>query len=91
VFCSSDGLAQGVLTEARARGLRVPEDLAVVGFGGADFAAALEPSLTTVQIDGAAIGLQAARQLLARCRGEEVPQRIVDLGFTIVERRSSAS
>ena len=30
VFCSSDGLAQGVLTEARARGMRVPEDLAVV-------------------------------------------------------------
>jgi LacI family gluconate utilization system Gnt-I transcriptional repressor len=61
VFCSSDGLAQGVLTEARARGLRVPEDLAVVGFGDADFAAHLEPSLTTVRIDGAGIGQQAAR------------------------------
>ncbi len=36
--------------------MRVPEDLAVVGFGGADFAAHTEPSLTTVHIDGAAIG-----------------------------------
>jgi len=90
VFCSSDGLASGVLTEARARGLRVPEDLAVVGFGGADFAAYLEPSLTTVHVDGSAIGAQAARLLLARCRGEEVAQPVVDVGFSIVERRSTA-
>lgn len=91
VFCSSDGLAQGVMTEALARGLRVPEDLAIVGFGGADFAAHLEPALTTVQVDGAAIGRQAARQLLARCRGEAVARPVLDLGFTIVERASSAS
>lgn len=90
VFCSSDGLAQGVLTEALARGLRVPQDLAIVGFGGADFAAHLEPALTTVQIDGTAIGREAARQLLARCRGEAVPRPVIDLGFTIVERASSA-
>lgn len=91
VFCSSDGLAQGVMTEALARGLRVPQDLAIVGFGGADFAAHLEPGLTTVQIDGAGIGEQAARLLLARCRGDAVPARVHDIGFTIVERASSAS
>lgn len=89
--CSSDGLAQGVLTEARARGLRVPQDLAVVGFGGADFAAHLEPGLTTVHIDGSAIGRHAAQQVLARCRAEPVEQPVIDVGFTIVERQSSAS
>ena len=91
VFCSSDGLAQGVLTEARARGIRVPDDLAVVGFGGTDFAAHLEPSLTTVHIDGSAIGALAASLLLARCRGEEEERRIVDVGFKIIERQSSAA
>jgi LacI family transcriptional regulator, gluconate utilization system Gnt-I transcriptional repressor len=91
VFCSSDGLASGVLTEARAQGLRVPEDLAVIGFGDADFAAHLEPSLSTVHIDGAGIGRQAAQLLLARCRGETVAQRIVDVGFRIVERRSTGA
>jgi LacI family gluconate utilization system Gnt-I transcriptional repressor len=89
IFCSSDGLAQGVLTEARSRGLRVPEDLAVVGFGGADFAAHLEPGLTTVQIDGTAIGRHAAQLVLARCRGDDVERRVIDMGFTIVERASS--
>jgi LacI family transcriptional regulator, gluconate utilization system Gnt-I transcriptional repressor len=41
VFCSSDELAPGVLTQVFARGIRVPDDLAVVDFGGADFAAYL--------------------------------------------------
>jgi LacI family gluconate utilization system Gnt-I transcriptional repressor len=89
IFCSSDGLAQGVLTEAAARGLRVPQDLAVCGFGDADFAAHLEPSLTTVQIDGALIGREAAELIVRRCRGEAVEQRVLDVGFRIVERRST--
>jgi LacI family gluconate utilization system Gnt-I transcriptional repressor len=89
VFCSSDGLAEGVLTEARARGLRVPEDLAVCGFGDADFAAHLEPSLTTVRIDGARIGLEAAQLLLRRLRSETVDEPVRDVGFEIIERRST--
>ncbi len=91
VFCSSDGLAEGVLTEAQARGIRVPEDLAVFGFGGADFSAHLNPSLSTVHIDGAAIGLHAAQLIIARCRGETVDQRIIDVGFRIIERASTSS
>lgn len=90
IFCSADALAEGVLTEARVRGLRVPEDLAVCGFGGADFAAHLAPALTTVQIDGAWIGAQAARILLTRLRGEAVPDPVIDVGFRIIERASTA-
>jgi LacI family gluconate utilization system Gnt-I transcriptional repressor len=89
VCCSSDQLAQGVLAEAQARGLRVPEDLAVCGFGDADFAAHMEPSLTTVQVDGASIGRLAARMIVDRCRGETVSPAVVDVGFRIVERRST--
>jgi LacI family gluconate utilization system Gnt-I transcriptional repressor len=90
IFCSSDGLAQGVLTEARARGLRVPQDLAVCGFGDADFAAHLEPSLTTVQVDGALIGRRSAELIVQRCRGEAAGERVFDVGFRIVERASTA-
>jgi LacI family transcriptional regulator, gluconate utilization system Gnt-I transcriptional repressor len=89
IACSSDALAAGVATEARARGLRVPQDLAICGFGDADFAAHLLPSLTTVRIDGAQIGRLAARMVVDRCRGLPVEQRTVDVGFEIVERDSS--
>ncbi|MFD0669316.1 LacI family DNA-binding transcriptional regulator [Ramlibacter sp. MAHUQ-53] len=89
VYCSSDGLAQGVMVEAMARGLRIPQDLALCGFGDADFAAHLWPSLTTVQVDGAEIGRVAARMILDRCAGKDVPHPVVDLGFRIVEREST--
>jgi LacI family transcriptional regulator, gluconate utilization system Gnt-I transcriptional repressor len=89
VFCSSDPLAHGVVTEARARGLRIPEDLAVCGFGDAAFAAHMEPSLTTVHVDGAAIGRLAARLIVDRCSGQTVDQRVIDVGFRIIERRST--
>ena len=90
VFCSSDQLAQGLIVEAQARGLRVPEDIAVCGFGDAEFAAHMLPSLTTVHVDGVAIGRHAARLILQRCNGERVAERIIDVGFRVVERASTA-
>lgn len=89
VCCSSDQLAQGVLVEALARGLRVPQDIAICGFGNAEFSAHLLPTLSTVLIDGPAIGRLAAQMVLARCRGEAVAQPVVDVGFRIVERQST--
>jgi LacI family gluconate utilization system Gnt-I transcriptional repressor len=89
VFCSSDLLALGVLTEARARGLSVPQDVAVVGFGDLGFAADTLPALTTVRINGAAIGEQAARFIVDRIEGRPVGPRVVDIGFSIAQRDSA--
>lgn len=90
VYCSSDALAHGVMVEAAARGLRIPQDLAVCGFGDADFSEHLFPSLTTVRVDGALIGRQAAQLVLDRCNGKTPPERVVDVGFQVVERQSTA-
>ncbi len=89
VFCSSDLLALGVMTEAQARGLSIPTQLAVVGFGDIEFAADLHPALTTVRIDGNAIGRQAAQFIVDRAEGRGVALRAVDVGFSIVERDSA--
>ncbi|WP_119157631.1 LacI family DNA-binding transcriptional regulator [Caldimonas tepidiphila] len=89
VFCSSDLLALGVLTEAQARGLAVPRDFAVMGFGDQHYAAALHPALTTVRIDGNAMGRTAARFIVERAEGRAVEERIVDIGFSMVERDSA--
>lgn len=88
VFCSSDMIAHGVMTEAQARGMSVPEDVAVMGFGDLSFAAHTHPMLTTVHIDGTAMGRQAARFILDRVQGRDVGPRIRDLGFSIAERAS---
>ncbi len=89
VFCTSDLLALGVLTEAQCRGIDVPGRLAIVGFGDLAFAADLHPALTTVQINGEQIGRQAARFILDRLDGKTVDPRVVDIGFSIVERDST--
>lgn len=89
VFCSSDSLALGVMTEARVQGIQIPRDLAVVGFGDLDFAAFMDPALTTVQINGAAIGRQAAKFIIDRAEGREVVTRSIDIGFTIIDRQSA--
>jgi LacI family transcriptional regulator, gluconate utilization system Gnt-I transcriptional repressor len=89
VFCSSDLVALGAMTEARARGIAIPEQLAIVGFGDLDFAEDLLPSLTTVRIDGKAIGAQAARFITGRADGLRPDTNIVDVGFTMIERESA--
>ncbi|WP_375691209.1 LacI family DNA-binding transcriptional regulator [Pseudooceanicola sp. LIPI14-2-Ac024] len=88
VFCSSDLLAHGVLIEAAARGLRVPDDIAVLGFGDQDFAAQVEPPLSTIRVDREAFGRAAADALLARLQGGASGSAAVDLGFEIVRRGS---
>lgn len=90
VVCSSDTLAQGVLAEAASRGLRVPQDLAVMGFGDLSCAAHTHPPLSTVRIDGPRIGRAIAEALLARIAEPALarqPLRL-DVGFEVIERGS---
>ena len=88
VVCGSDAIAQGVLGEALARRLSVPKDVAVVGFGGSELGAFTLPPLTSVRIDGQAIGRQSAQVLLGRAKGIEPARRRIDVGFEIVLRES---
>jgi LacI family gluconate utilization system Gnt-I transcriptional repressor len=88
VVCSSDMLAHGVMTEAQAGGLSVPGALAVMGFGDMPFAAHTHPALSTVRVDGAEIGRQAARFILDRVGNREAGPKVRDIGFSIVQRAS---
>jgi LacI family transcriptional regulator, gluconate utilization system Gnt-I transcriptional repressor len=90
IFCSSDLLAQGVLIEARARGLPVPDRIAVVGFGDQDFAEHTSPSITTVRVNREILGQTAARAILGRLAGADIPGApVFDVGFDIVRRQSA--
>jgi LacI family gluconate utilization system Gnt-I transcriptional repressor len=86
IFCSSDLLALGVMTQAKVLGIPVPDRLAIMGFGDVPFVADMVPALSTVHINGADIGARAARSLIDRAEGRAVTPHIVDVGFSIVER-----
>jgi LacI family gluconate utilization system Gnt-I transcriptional repressor len=90
LFCSSDLLAFGAITEARVRGIAVPAQLSVCGFGNFELGATNEPPFTTVSVEGAEIGRTAASFLLRRLGG--APPRDEDrlqVPFRIVERAST--
>ncbi|MES1202815.1 MAG: LacI family DNA-binding transcriptional regulator [Pseudomonadota bacterium] len=89
VFCTTDLQAHGVLIEAQRRGIKVPDDIAVVGFGNMDFSGGTEPALTSVHIDGGKIGRVAAQILLEGAEGREYEPRVTDIGFTIIRRASA--
>lgn len=89
IFCSSDVLAHGVIIEAGARGLAMPQDIAVIGFADQEFSADVEPSITTVQVDREAFGRSAADALLARLEGGNKGPQAIDLGFQIIRRGSA--
>ena len=89
VFCSTDMLALGALIEARDRNIRVPERLAVVGFGDLVVAADTSPALTTVRIDGYKMGTLAGQCIIDRASGVQIVDKTVDIGFELVIRDSA--
>lgn len=91
VVCSSDTIAQGVLAEAASRGLRVPQDLAVMGFGDLSSAGQVFPALSTVSVNGSTIGDQVANVLLNRFKhpADSHPPARIDTGFQMIDRQST--
>jgi LacI family gluconate utilization system Gnt-I transcriptional repressor len=89
VFCASDTFAIAAIQECRRRGLRVPEDLAIAGFGDLDLASLIVPALTTVRVDRYRMGRIAAETLLCRIAGDAEVPRIQDVGFAILRRDSA--
>jgi DNA-binding LacI/PurR family transcriptional regulator len=71
VMATSDMLALGALRAARRAGLRVPGDVAVTGFDDFEFAAFVDPPLTTVYVPGYEMGRQGAEALLARIESDD--------------------
>lgn len=73
VICSSDVMAIGALNEARRQGLRVPEDLSIVGFDGIEATRWTEPALTTVEQPIARIADTAVESLKSLIADRERP------------------
>ncbi|QND72814.1 LacI family DNA-binding transcriptional regulator [Tardiphaga robiniae] len=88
VICGNDQLAFGALVEAKASGLVVPRDISVTGFNDLDFAAFLDPPLTTIHVPADDIGTIAADYLLARVNDRPV-LRVNEIETRLVVRSSA--
>jgi LacI family transcriptional regulator len=90
IFAGSDEIALGIQEAARARGLRVPEDLSLVGFDDTEVARLASPPLTTVRQPLLEMGAVALRTALQLAAGQQVASHHVELATSLIVRGSAA-
>jgi LacI family gluconate utilization system Gnt-I transcriptional repressor len=90
VFCGNDDLALGALFECQRRHMSVPEQMAIVGFNDLEFMSSAVPTLTSVRTNRYEMGRDAAVMLIEAVEGRRPEQPVVDLGFSVMKRQSSA-
>ncbi len=93
LVCVSDLSAFGVLMECHRRSIRVPQQIAIAGFGDSDVARCSWPRLTTIAVDGPGIGERAAQLVLgaieARKQGRPSPPATVVMEFKVIARETT--
>ncbi|MEV0621977.1 LacI family DNA-binding transcriptional regulator [Nonomuraea sp. NPDC050404] len=89
VFCYNDLLAVGAVRAVLSRGLRVPQDVAVVGFDGIEEGRFVTPPLTTVAPDKERIAELAVSRLLARVEGDQSPPVQLEAPWRLVVAEST--
>jgi LacI family gluconate utilization system Gnt-I transcriptional repressor len=89
VFAVSDLSAVGIVMECQRRGVAVPHELSVMGFGDFEIGREINPALTTIHVDFRALGQRAGQMLLELVPGD-APRtpRSIDVGLKLVERAS---
>lgn len=93
LFAGNDNLALGAMFAVQRRGMKVPDDLSIIGFNDLDFAATSFPALSTVATPRYQIGERAAAIVLEIIRGSGARprERTIDLGFRLLRRESTAA
>jgi LacI family transcriptional regulator len=90
IFAFNDMLAIGALQAIRQHGLRVPEDISVVGFDDTYEASITQPALTTIRQPLAEMGRMAVSQLVRLLQGQRIEALHVELATRLVQRGSTA-
>jgi LacI family gluconate utilization system Gnt-I transcriptional repressor len=91
IFCCNDDLALGAMFECQRRGIRVPEDIAILGFNDLEYCASTHPTLSSVATPRGEMARQASRAVLEIIRGsgERPANRRIDLGFEVTDRETT--
>jgi GntR family transcriptional regulator of arabinose operon len=88
IFAVNDDIALLLVQAAQRSGLRVPEDLAIVGFDDLNVAEHINPPLTTVSQPRMDVGLRAGHLLINRIEGQRGPKKHIELPTSLVVRAS---
>lgn len=87
IVCATDNIAIGALKAAYLRGLKIPEDLSITGFGGYEVTEMIHPGITTAKFYYKEAGQMAAKSIVKLVNGEELPKLSLSK-YKIIERES---
>lgn len=91
IFCTNDFMALQIMRGLKARGIKIPQDVSLMGFDDMELAEYSEPPLSTIAVDKLAIGSKAAELALACLRNGKPPSPgALVLPVQLVERASAA-
>lgn len=90
IICGNDVLAVGAITQAQELGLRVPQDISIVGFDDIDLASVVRPRLTTVHVPHRRMGKKAAELLIEMIKNRSIANSH-EIAVEIVDRESLES
>lgn len=88
IFASSDHMAIACVSAIINMGLKVPDDISIIGISDIEEAKYLVPPLTTISVPQYEIGRIAANMLLARINGDDTPAKQVFVPIKLIERKS---
>ncbi|MGD1886325.1 MAG: LacI family DNA-binding transcriptional regulator [Cohaesibacteraceae bacterium] len=88
VIFGNDLMAVGAVFYCDEIGVKVPDDLAIAGFGGLDIGLALPKKLTTIRFPRLGVGQRAARAILNSMAGQTKP-KVTDMKFELIEGETS--
>jgi DNA-binding LacI/PurR family transcriptional regulator len=89
IFCCDDYLALGVVQAAKSRGVKIPDDVALIGYNDNLFCPWIEIPLASVMLDTAKLGLEASQYLLEKIEKPDLTEpRVVKINPIVVPRKS---
>lgn len=90
IFCTSDSIATALLMEAQARGISVPDQLSILGYGDFPSSAWLSPvTLSSVNLNADEMAVRTAEMMLKMSNERTYKGEVVDIGFEIMPRGST--
>lgn len=88
ILCATDTIALGAIKYLNENGIKIPDDIAVAGFGESKPSSILSPSLTTVHFYYRECGIEGATFLLDKISSPDIPNKSMKLGFEIIKNQS---
>lgn len=89
IFAGNDNMAIGVLNYCREHGVRVPEDVSIIGFDDTSFAGSSLVNLTTIQQPTAQMSTLTAERIVARINGDDLPRQCIMLEPRLIVRKTT--